>query len=361
MPVTRWSPDGVSDDFAPKGCASSAPAIPNRFQEKKLAIGLLNNMSDSALEATERQFISLLSAASDSFHVQLSLFSLPGIPRGDAAMRRIQNKYVSTELMRQGKLDGLIVTGREPLTQNLPDEPYWANFVEVLEFARENTFSTIWSCLAAHAAVLHMDGIKRVRSDEKHCGVFDCTPVTEHAMTRNIPKQYRLPHSRWNGITEAELSRCGYKVLTRASSAGVDSFVRDGQQRSLFLFFQGHPEYDSDTLLLEYRRDVSRYLRGEASKYPNVPAGYFEESTLRELDEIQRGIPAQSPGETLAHLDRVLSQAPAADGWHDTAVTIYRNWLEYIALQKKVSAQGRTPKRPTSHSTGLESVRAAML
>ena len=76
-------------------------------------------MADSALEATERQFISLLGAASDSFSIQLSLFALPGIPRGEVALRRIHERYVSTELLDELKLDGLIVTGREPLTPNL--------------------------------------------------------------------------------------------------------------------------------------------------------------------------------------------------------------------------------------------------
>jgi homoserine O-succinyltransferase/O-acetyltransferase len=31
--------------------------------------------------------------------------------------------------------------------------------------------------------------------------------------------------------------------------------------RSLFVLLQGHPEYDSATLLREYRRDVGRFLR----------------------------------------------------------------------------------------------------
>jgi homoserine O-succinyltransferase len=124
MSVTLWSPDRVSDDLPLQRSGSSGLGTPNSSQDKKLAIGLLNNMPDSALEATERQFISLLGAASDSFSIQLSLFALPGIPRGEVALRRIHERYVSTELLDELKLDGLIVTGREPLTPNLSDEPY---------------------------------------------------------------------------------------------------------------------------------------------------------------------------------------------------------------------------------------------
>jgi homoserine O-succinyltransferase len=53
-----------------------------------------------------------------------------------------------------------------------------------------------------------------------------------------------MPHSRWNEIPEEALLACGYRVLTRSEDAGVDAFVK--QRNSLFVFFQGHPEYDAD-------------------------------------------------------------------------------------------------------------------
>ena len=46
-----------------------------------LTIGLVNNMPDAALDATERQFIDLIRAASASLIVRLKLFSVPTIPR----------------------------------------------------------------------------------------------------------------------------------------------------------------------------------------------------------------------------------------------------------------------------------------
>jgi hypothetical protein len=46
-----------------------------------IKIGLINNMSDEALKATERQFVSLLNSASDNMPIHLSLYTLPGVPR----------------------------------------------------------------------------------------------------------------------------------------------------------------------------------------------------------------------------------------------------------------------------------------
>ena len=182
-------------------------------------------------------------------------------------------------------LDGLIVTGAEPRTANLMDEPYWESLARVLEWARDHTHSTVFSCLAAHAAVLQMDGIGRSKSDDKHFGVFECGRVSHHRLMAGTPSRFTLPHSRWNGISEDELAANGYSVLTRSRGCGVDIFIK--QFKSLFVFFQGHPEYEADTLLREYRRDVGRYLRGETETYPSLPRSYFDEDTAQALTALR--------------------------------------------------------------------------
>ncbi|HET9791533.1 MAG TPA: homoserine O-succinyltransferase, partial [Candidatus Angelobacter sp.] len=167
-----------------------------------LVIGLINNMPDGALEATERQFLSLLDAASGHLQVRLLRYALPGISRKGDAASRVKMFYSGVEKLWNTCPDGLIVTGREPLATNLRDEPYWKAFTEVIDWARVHTYSTVWSCLAAHAAVLYADGIVRRRSRTKHCGVFECARVTEHPLTAGIGSQIQMPHSRWNGLSE---------------------------------------------------------------------------------------------------------------------------------------------------------------
>ena len=88
---------------------------------------------------------------------------------------------------------------------DLRDEPYWEDFTRVLEWARTNTHSALWSCLAAHAAILHMDGINRRKSEEKNFGVFDCARVSNHPVTLGLPSLFQVPHSRWNGVAEEDL------------------------------------------------------------------------------------------------------------------------------------------------------------
>lgn len=124
-------------------------------------IGLVNNMPDGALEATERQFRTLLDSAANGIQVRLSLFALPDVPRTEAGRLRISRLYSGIENLWDSHLDGLIVTGAEPQAPNLKDEPYWESLTKVLEWAEHNTHSTVLSCLAAHAALQHVDGIAR--------------------------------------------------------------------------------------------------------------------------------------------------------------------------------------------------------
>jgi homoserine O-succinyltransferase/O-acetyltransferase len=303
--------------------------------EKCIKIGLINNMSDEALRATERQFVSLLNSVSDDLTIRLSLYTLPGVPRNGLTTSHISGNYSNLEDLWNGQLDGLIVTGREPLAANLMDEPYWNSFTRVLDWAQENSHATVWSCLAAHAAILHMDGIRRAKRNDKLFGIFECAHASDHPLTAGTPSSFRLPHSRWNGVPEDQLTDCGYKVLTRSAEAGVDTFIK--QQRRLFVFFQGHPEYDCDTLLREYRRDVGRYFKGESEKYPSMPQSYFEAATENELVTLQEKASSARSEDLLAELAAILGPLKIANTWQWSSAGVYRNLLAHICAQKETA------------------------
>jgi homoserine O-succinyltransferase/O-acetyltransferase len=305
-------------DSAPDGC---------------IRIGLINNMSDEALKATDRQFVSLLNLASDDMPVHLSFYTLPGVPRNGLTANHISSRYSNIEDLWDGHLDGLIVTGREPMAANLADEPYWDSLTRVLAWAQEDCHATVLSCLAAHAAILSLDGIRRMRGDDKVFGIFECARVCDHPLTAGTMSQFRLPHSRWNGVPEEQLADCGYKVLTRSANAGVDTFIK--QQKRLFVFFQGHPEYESDTLLREYRRDVGRYIKGDASRYPLMPRSYFDETTVEELAAFEEKVVSRRSEALLPELNGILGNKAITNTWQASAAVIYRNWLGHICSQKE--------------------------
>ncbi|HYM22226.1 MAG TPA: homoserine O-succinyltransferase [Vicinamibacterales bacterium] len=300
-----------------------------------LDIGLINNMPDPALQPTERQFRSLLGKAVPAgFTVRLAFFGMPEIPRTDVGANRVRRLYFPLDELWTRRIDGLIVTGTEPRTPALQDEPYWPALTHLLDWARDHTESTILSCLAAHAAVLHLDGIERRPLANKRFGIFECKRASHHELTLDGPMSVPMPHSRWNEIPEDQLAARGYRVLTRSDEAGADAFVKDQGSKSLFVFLQGHPEYEADTLLLEYRRDVRRYLAGERQTYPELPHGYFDDETAQTLSALQCRAETDRREELMAVFPTELALRRVTNSWRPAAVAFYRSWLTFLRARK---------------------------
>ena len=163
--------------------AAGSDRPPNWNAANCLTIGLINNMPDQAAAATERQFADLIRAATPDAVVLLKCSAIPELPRAESVRQDLAKRYRDIAELWDTPLDGLIVTGTEPRAKSLRDEPYWDTLSRVVDWARVHTTSTIWSCLAAHAAVLHADGIERRRLKEKCFGVFDCQLAADHPMT----------------------------------------------------------------------------------------------------------------------------------------------------------------------------------
>lgn len=292
-----------------------------------LTIGLVNNMPDAALQATERQFMRLLRQAAGETRIDFHCFSLPSVVRSQTSQWRVERQYTDIAELGRLRLDGLIVTGAEPVAATLQQEPFWRELTDMIDWARANTRSTIWSCLAAHAAVLHLDGIERRRLGAKCSGIYDCAKVTDSWLTADVPSPLKIPHSRLNELRAGDLAARGYQLLTASPQAGVDIFAK--QLGSQFVFFQGHPEYDALSLEREYLRDIARFLAGQRDGYPALPVGYFDAETEQRLAGFeQRARVERRPGLSAELPDRTLRQDNAAGA---AATAIFKNWLGYLS------------------------------
>lgn len=296
-------------------------------------IAFVNNMPDAALEDTEIQFFELLEAASGDISVRLSLHSLFGVPRGERGEQHLSRFYSGANDLLDCQFDALIMTGTEPRQPDLRSEPYWSSLTNVLDWAESNTVSTILSCLAAHAGVLHSDGLKRHPLNAKQFGVFDFTKAASHRLTAGTAERVRFPHSRWNEVQAEALTACGYQVLTQSAEGGVDSFVKK-KKRSLFVHFQGHPEYGTRTLLKEYRRDIKRFLKKERETFPSMPQGYFDAAAAKLVNRFCDSVVSDRREELMEGFPESALACSLQNTWHSSAVSIYRNWLQYVAANK---------------------------
>jgi homoserine O-succinyltransferase/O-acetyltransferase len=341
----RWVAEGSCRSASSAGVTSP----------ERLNIALINNMPDAALEDTELQFFNLLDDASGDVSIYLKLYSLVGIPRTDRGQRHLNSFYNNLDELWQNEFDGVIITGTEPRQPNLRDEPYWRVLADVFDWAERNTASTVLSCLAAHASVLHSDGINRYRLPDKQFGVFESKKESDHALVSNSAERLRFPHSRWNEVRADELISAGYSVLTKSTDAGVDVFVKQ-KRKSLFVYFQGHPEYSALTLFKEYRRDIKRFLNHERETYPTMPQGYFDVAASRLLIEFQKSAIADREERVMRLFPEVSILDNLQNGWHSTASCLYQNWLRYL-LANRGESQLVTTMAHVGRSAGHLSTR----
>ena len=325
-----------------KGWRSGLSADSPDKRTECIKIALINNMPDAALGDTELQFFELLDTAAGDSHVLLKLFSLPKVPRSERGQEHLNNFYFGTEELLNSRFDGVIITGTEPRQADLRKEPYWSSLADVLDWAEVNTTSTVLSCLAAHAGVLHSDGIGRHALDDKQFGVFDDRRVSDHVLTTGTSEPMRFPHSRWNEVREDALTLCGYSVLTKSAEAGVNLFVKK-KRNSLFVHFQGHPEYGAGTLWKEYRRDIRRFLRRERPTFPKMPYGYFGATATKVLDEFRETVLSHPREELLAELPEVALGDGSDSAWHSAAARVYSNWLQYVVAKRVSTAVYAAP------------------
>jgi homoserine O-succinyltransferase len=293
-----------------------------------LVIGLVNSMPGEARRHTEQQFRAILSAAAPDRAVELRFFSLEPVAPDAAGPR-----YDDTAMLEAVVPDGLILTGMPPRAASLRDEPYWRKLVELVEFATDRAVPTVWSCLAAHAAVLHLDGIERRRLPRKLSGLVECTRIeADHPMMAGLPWRWQVPHSRYNDLPEDALVDRGYRILSRSASAGADIFARD--EKAPFLFCQGHPEYDAQALLREYRRDIRQFLGGERDGFPAMPRRYFSLDVAALLAVFQARAQRERHIGMLEDFPLAACVADLRHAWHDLAVGLYGNWLANVAERK---------------------------
>ena len=290
---------------------------------RELHIGLLNMMPDAALEATERQFFRLVGHSNQVAQFYIHPFSLSSIKRGESASRHIKEHYKTFDEIKLQGLDALIISGANVSNPDLNQAPFYEQLRQVVEWSFENVTSTLCSCLATHAVLEFKYSQKRTPNGKKHWGIFPHQVVDRsHPLVKGVNTRFDIPHSRYNGISEAQFNKAGVKILA-ASPVGVHLAVSPDLFR--IVFFQGHPEYDSISLLKEYKREVALYLEGDRPNYPPFPDNYLSLQNCAILDEFKAKL--LSNVASLSDFPEKLIMKTLDNTWHDSASAIINNWI----------------------------------
>ncbi len=295
-----------------------------------LRIGLLNLMPDAALQATERQFLRLIDAGGFDANLYVYPFTLKSEFRGNIAKEHVAAHYSSFEILQEQGLHAVIITGANPATPDITDEAFWEPLIEVIDWSRNNVESIICSCLATHVVLRHYHQVERVELAERKWGVYEHQVLVEdHPLLAGVTAPVHVPHSHRYDVTRADMESAGQTVLIAGAEAGVHMGVSDDQFR--FVFFQGHPEYDSISLLKEFKREVQKFLSGKRSVYPPFPQHYLDSAAKERLEAYQRqATESDSEFATLPEFPEAEFGDVCFNSWAAVGRTIYRNWLAEI-------------------------------
>ena len=307
-----------------------APGLADEQDIRELHIGLLNMMPDAALAATERQFLRLIGESNPIAQFFVHPFTLDALPRDASAREHIDKYYDNFEQIKEQGLDALIITGANVIGADLSQEVFWESLIEVADWAHENVTSTLCSCLATHAVLDFRFQKKRIKRKTKKWGVFHHQVVDpSHPLVDDINSVFDVPHSRWNRISHEQFTAAGLKVLVTGDDGCVHLATSPDGFRTVF--FQGHPEYDTVSLLKEYKRDVNLYIAGELIDYPPMPDNYLSEFNMAVLREYQHRVDASLGNQsTVPEFPEHLVLKYLQNTWQDTASAVIGTWLGLI-------------------------------
>ncbi len=294
---------------------------------RELHVGLLNMMPDAALAATERQFFRLVGESNAIAQFYVHPFTLAELARGAEAQAYVAQYYESFEQIKEQGLDALIITGANVTQPDLALEPFWKPLIKVIDWAYDNVTSTLCSCLATHAVLQFRYHQKRRHLGFKRWGVYSHRVVDrKHPLVSDVNTRLDVPHSRFNDIARAQFEAAGLRVLAESDVAGVHlATSADGFR---LVFFQGHPEYDTVSLLKEYKREVARFVKREREDYPPFPENYFTLKSQGILEEHRERVRAAAAhGASVPDLPESLLATGLDNTWHDTAEAVIDNWV----------------------------------
>ncbi len=294
---------------------------------RELHIGLLNMMPDAALAATERQFFRLVGESNQIAQFYMHPFTLDDMERGPDGQAHIDQYYERFSDIQQTGLDALIITGANVVGRELSVQPFWKPLIEIIDWAYENVTSTLCSCLATHAVLQFRYGLNRRALPEKRWGVYSHTVRDQyHPLVTGMNTRFDVPHSRFNQVDSIQFHEAELKVLVESDNAGVHLGVSEDGFR--LVFFQGHPEYDSVSLMKEYKREIGRYIKQEREDYPVFPENYFDEKSLAILQEYRERVETNmETGSTAGEFPERLIVPRLHNTWHDSAEAVINNWI----------------------------------
>lgn len=250
------------------------------------------NLMPTKIE-TETQLLRLLS--NTPLQLNITFIHMSSHVSKNTAASHMEKFYVSYDVIKDRKFDGMIITGAPVEHMPFEEVNYWDELKKIFDFADTNVTSTIYICWAAQASLYYHYGINKVSLPNKMFGVFENRKMVKfEPLLNGVDDTFYVPHSRHTHIeTKDIVSNENLIALAYSDEAGI-SILKSKDNKKIFI--TGHIEYDKFTLKNEYERDLNKGLEIQE------PKNYFVDGDVNVI-------------------------------WRSTATIFYSNWLNYYVYQ----------------------------
>ena len=262
---------------------------------RPLRVLILNLMPTKI--ATETQLMRKLS--NTPLQIQVDLLRTKSHEATHVSAGHLETFYRTFEDIENEHYDGLIITGAPVELMEFEEVDYWDELCRIMDWSSTHVHSTLHICWGAQAGLYYHYGIQKYRLSKKASGVFEHRLLKPRSpLVRGFDDRFYAVHSRNTDVRIEDVEAVDdLEVVAVSDEVGL-YIVKSVDSRRFFVF--GHPEYDTDTLKLEYERDVKRGID------PEIPTNYF---------------PDDDPTRTPLNV------------WRSQAQLLYTNWLNYYVYQ----------------------------
>lgn len=191
-------------------------------------------------------------------------------------------------------LNALIITGAPLEKIKFEDVDYWKEITALLDYCHAINKPVLLLCWAAFAALYHHFNINTTLHNNKLSGIFSHHILNpEHPLLKNITLPYNAPQSRFITVDVTPALSQGLEVLAYNEVAGMHVAMWHNET-----FVTGHGEYEKNTLLNEYNRDLAKGMN------PKLPTDYLDKN----------GMPIEN--------------------WQANGRKLFNNWVASLTLQQ---------------------------
>ncbi len=223
------------------------------------SIGIVNLMPTK--EVTERQWSNLM--ISSEHWIEPVWIQMESYTPTHTDPSYLNKTYITCREVDLKALQGLIITGAPVELMKFDKVLYWQELSAFLDKVMAAHIPILSVCWGAQALMYKRFGIEKYELEEKCFGIFEHQLAVAHPLVRNIEESVFLPHSRHTGWCSQEIKDSGQlNILIQSEQAGI--FALEDQDGNVY--WSGHPEYEVNTLLLEYERDLAKELDIQAPK-----------------------------------------------------------------------------------------------